>query len=65
VWHSCPYLIVPSVSITNAASPHAMLVALLIGTVCGMVVLFPSLWWLFAVFKAQNPAAGVRTVTQE
>lgn len=50
-----PYLIVPDVTVQNALGPTSTLVAFLIGTIVGMAVLIPSLWWLFSVFKSQNP----------
>jgi cytochrome d ubiquinol oxidase subunit II len=50
-----PYLIPVDVTINNAASPPATLLALLIGTIVGMMLLLPSLWFLFHVFKGKNP----------
>lgn len=47
-----PYLIVPDVTITSAASPASVLGPMLIVSVLGLVVLLPSLWYLFAVFKS-------------
>lgn len=55
-----PYLIVPDVTVANAAAPQPTLVAFLIGSILGMVVLLPSLWLLFAVFKGRNPVPGMR-----
>ena len=52
-----PYLIPPSVTIQDAAAPASTLTALLIVIAVGMAVLLPSLWYLFRVFKARNPAA--------
>jgi len=51
-----PYLIVPDVTITNAASPASVLGPMLIVSILGLVVLFPSLWYLFAVFKSKPRA---------
>jgi cytochrome bd ubiquinol oxidase subunit II len=50
-----PYLIPVAVTINNAASPPATLLALLIGTSIGMALLLPSLWFLFHVFRGKNP----------
>lgn len=48
-----PYLIPVAVTIQNAASPPATLQALLIGTSIGMILLLPSLWLLFHVFRGR------------
>ncbi len=46
-----PYLIAPDVTIANAAAP-ARTLALLLGALgAGAAVLFPSLFWLYRVFK--------------
>ncbi len=50
-----PYLIPPDVTIANAASPPATLLALLISIGIGMALLLPSLWFLFHVFRGKNP----------
>ena len=47
-----PYLIVPDVTIQNAASSAYNLAVLLISSVIGMALLLPSLWYLFRVFKS-------------
>ncbi len=54
-----PYLVPVAVTITNAASPPATLLALLIGTLIGMALLLPSLWLLFHVFKGKHPVLNV------
>jgi cytochrome bd ubiquinol oxidase subunit II len=54
-----PYLVPVAVTITNAASPPATLLALLIGTLIGMTLLLPSLWLLFHVFKGKHPALNI------
>jgi cytochrome d ubiquinol oxidase subunit II len=53
-----PYLIVPDVTIANAASPAPTLSAFLITSVLGLLLLVPSLALLFTVFKGSNPAAS-------
>ncbi len=51
-----PYLMVPDLTLTNAASnpktQHLVLVALGVGS----VLLFPSLYVLYRVFKGKSPA---------
>jgi cytochrome d ubiquinol oxidase subunit II len=54
-----PYLIPPDMTIQSAAAPRSALDALLVIIAVGMVVLLPSLWLLFRVFKGVNPAADV------
>lgn len=51
-----PYLIYPDVTIMDSASPRPMLNFLLAAIPVGMVLLVPSLWFLFRVFKGRNPA---------
>jgi cytochrome bd ubiquinol oxidase subunit II len=51
-----PTLIVPDITIANAASPTATLIAFLVCTFLGMLVLLPSLWLLFRVFKSERTA---------
>ena len=53
-----PYLIPPSVTVNSAANSPAVLQVLLIGTIIGMVLLLPSLYYLFSVFKLPYPAPG-------
>jgi cytochrome d ubiquinol oxidase subunit II len=51
-----PYLVPPDLTIDASAAPAATLSAWLVVIVAGMLVLAPSLWLLFRVFKARNPA---------
>jgi cytochrome bd ubiquinol oxidase subunit II len=60
-----PYLVPVAVTISNAASPPATLLALLIGTSIGMAMLLPSLWLLFHVFKGKHPALNVQEKAAE
>lgn len=53
-----PYLIVPDVTIDNAASPASVLGPMLIVSVLGLVILLPSLWYLFSVVKRGPASAG-------
>ena len=49
-----PFLIAPDVTIAGAAAPHVTLRLLGPALLAGGVVLFPSLYWLLRVFKAQR-----------
>jgi cytochrome d ubiquinol oxidase subunit II len=49
-----PYLITPDVTILNSAAPVATLRLLIIALVLGGVILFPSLAFLFYIFKAKD-----------
>jgi cytochrome d ubiquinol oxidase subunit II len=51
-----PYLVVPDLTYQNAAASDAMLRVSLITFGVGSLLLVPSLWLLFALFKGQNPA---------
>lgn len=46
-----PYLLVPDITIQDAASPRPVLVAMSILIIAYVVVLGPSLWFLFRLFK--------------
>ncbi len=56
-----PYLIVPDVTIANAASPPSALALLIVSSLVGMALLLPSLYFLFRVFK--SPAPPLPTLT--
>ncbi len=49
-----PYIVPPDLTLTNAASPPTTLREFFISALIGMLVLIPSLWFLFHVFKAQE-----------
>ena len=55
-----PYLVPPDITVYNAASPPITLWAFLISTAIGMLILLPSLWLLFHVFKGRNPVPRVQ-----
>lgn len=55
-----PYLVPPGLTIEAAAAPEGTLTATLVVIAAGMALLIPSLWLLFRVFKARNPAVAVR-----
>lgn len=54
-----PYLAPPSITIDGSAAPASTLTALLVVIAVGMLFLLPSLWLLFRVFKARNPAVAI------
>ncbi len=49
-----PYLVVPDITIPNAAAPAITLRLLLIALVTGSVILLPSLYFLYHVFKGED-----------
>jgi cytochrome bd ubiquinol oxidase subunit II len=53
-----PYLIPPYVTVEGAANSPGVLQVLLVGTIIGMALLLPSLYYLFSVFKLPYPAPG-------
>jgi cytochrome bd ubiquinol oxidase subunit II len=55
-----PLLIPPDFTIEGSAAPHSTLRALLIATGFGGIVLVPSLWYLFQVFKTVPADPGAR-----
>ncbi len=55
-----PYLIPPDVTIENAANAPNVILTLLIATGIGMLILLPSLYYLFSVFDLPYPVPGLR-----
>jgi cytochrome d ubiquinol oxidase subunit II len=55
-----PYVIPPSLTISAAAAPPRTLELTLIALIAGSVVLFPSLFYLFKVFKRREEGGGRR-----
>ncbi len=53
-----PYIIYPDLSFQSAAAPDATLGFLLATAPVGALLLIPSLWLLFSVFKGRNPEAS-------
>jgi cytochrome d ubiquinol oxidase subunit II len=51
-----PFLIGPDLTFTNSAAPDSVLRALTKALVAGALLLFPSLWYLYRIFK--KPIAG-------
>jgi cytochrome d ubiquinol oxidase subunit II len=54
-----PYLVPPDLTISATAAPAATLTGMLAVITIGGLLLLPSLWLLFRVFKARNPQARV------
>jgi cytochrome d ubiquinol oxidase subunit II len=57
-----PLLVPPDLTIANSAAPASTLRLVLIALGVGGAVLFPSLWYLFQVFKTVPADAGERGV---
>lgn len=55
-----PYLIPPDLTVQGTANTPAVLQFLLVGTLVGMLLLLPSLYYLFSVFKLPYPAPGTQ-----
>jgi cytochrome bd ubiquinol oxidase subunit II len=53
-----PYLIYPDVTLAQAAAPAPTLRFVAYAVPLGLLVLLPSLWLLFRVFKGERPAAA-------
>jgi cytochrome d ubiquinol oxidase subunit II len=51
-----PYLVQPDIAIASAAAPRLTLKLLLGALAAGAIVLFPSLYYLFWIFKGRNLA---------
>jgi cytochrome d ubiquinol oxidase subunit II len=51
-----PYVVPPSLTLSDAAAPAATLRAVIGAIAVGAVILFPSLWYLFGVFKGGDSA---------
>jgi cytochrome d ubiquinol oxidase subunit II len=51
-----PYILPPDYTLSNSAGPDVTLRGLLIIVAVGMVILLPSLFLLFRIFKGRNPA---------
>jgi cytochrome d ubiquinol oxidase subunit II len=49
-----PYLVLPDLTVVNTAAPPQVLRLLLVLTGLGMVVLVPSLWLLYRIFKGRR-----------
>jgi cytochrome bd ubiquinol oxidase subunit II len=54
-----PYIIPPDVTAANASSPQETRVFLLVGIIIALIIVVPSLWFLFYVFKLKKVKADV------
>jgi cytochrome d ubiquinol oxidase subunit II len=55
-----PYIIPPHATIDNSSNDPTVIGILLVCLAIGMVILIPSLYYLFSVFKLSSPAPDVR-----
>jgi cytochrome d ubiquinol oxidase subunit II len=55
-----PYIIPPRFTIDNSANAPNVIVILLISVGIGLLILIPSLYYLFSVFKLSLPIPGVK-----
>jgi cytochrome bd ubiquinol oxidase subunit II len=53
-----PHIVEPNITIASAAAPHATLQLLLAALIAGVILLFPSYYYLFRIFKSR--AASIR-----
>ncbi len=56
-----PYFIYPDVTVENSASADSTLAAMLIALGVGAVILLPSMWLLYSMFRGRNPAVNPPT----
>ena len=56
---SYPYLIFPTVTLAGAAAAPQVQLAILVGAAAGLLILVPSLWLLFSLFKGKMPGMVV------
>ena len=48
-----PHIVEPNITITSAAAPYATLQLLLAALIAGVILLFPSYYYLFRIFKSR------------
>lgn len=53
-----PHLVYPDLTLVQAAGPVTTIRFLVLSVPVGAIVLVPSLWYLFKVFKSPSPSAG-------
>jgi cytochrome d ubiquinol oxidase subunit II len=58
-----PYIVEPDITIQSAAAPRETLSLLLVALCAGALVLFPSFYYLFRVFKGQTAFVGLTSET--
>jgi len=54
-----PYIVEPDITIQSAAAPRETLRLLFVALCAGALVLFPSFYYLFHVFKGQTALADM------
>ena len=55
-----PYLLPPDLTIANAAAPRVTLELALVAVIAGAIVLLPSLYYLFRIFKGGHSKIPIR-----
>ncbi len=60
-----PYIIPPNVTAANASSPLETQQFLLVGIIIALIIVLPSLWYLFYVFKLKKIEPDVAQPTAE
>ncbi len=60
-----PYIIPPDVTAANASSPLETQQFLLVGIIIALIIVLPSLWFLFYVFKLKKVTTGAGDVAQK
>lgn len=60
-----PYIIPTNYTIGNSANAANVIMAVLISLTCGMIIVIPSLYYLFSVFKLPYPAPGIQRSASE
>jgi cytochrome bd ubiquinol oxidase subunit II len=58
-WSQYPYVVPPDLNLAAAAAPAATLRLVIVALVLGALVLVPSLFYLFRVFKSGDPGSAV------
>ena len=58
-WSQYPYVVAPDLTIESAAAPLATLRLVIVVLVLGALVLVPSLFYLFRVFKSSDQHSAV------
>ena len=58
-----PYIIPPDVTAANASSPQETQTFLLVGIIIALIIVIPSLWFLFYVFKLKKVEPDVAQPT--
>ncbi|HEY4032352.1 MAG TPA: cytochrome d ubiquinol oxidase subunit II [Ktedonobacteraceae bacterium] len=60
-----PYIVPINYTISNSANAPNVITAVLISLACGMIIVIPSLYYLFSVFKLPYPAPGLQRSANE